>query len=85
MAEAEKYEGNGWSHYEKLVLYRLDSVQQALEALKAQDLKQLKDDVDALKRGALISKVRLATLSSLAGAVGSVIALLVEAFRHYNG
>lgn len=64
------YEGNGWKEWEKLVLYRLDELQASVQKLNAR--------VDALSKSQLITRVRLATLGSIAGVIGTGAVFIVK-------
>lgn len=65
-----QYEGNGWSKYQELVLYRLDEMKEAIETLDKR--------VDALAKSQLITKVKLATVGSVAGVIGSLLVFVVK-------
>lgn len=52
---------NGWSAYEKLVMYRLDEQDKKLDRIDRK--------VDGVARSVLILKVKAATYGAIAGAV----------------
>lgn len=66
----EQYENKGWNQYQMLVLYRLDEMKESIETLDKR--------VDALARSQLITKVKLATVGSLAGVTGSVLVFAIR-------
>lgn len=66
----DEYNGNGWDKYQKLVLYRLDEMKESIEVLDKR--------VDALAKSQLITKVKLATIGSLAGVTGSILVFVIK-------
>lgn len=71
---------NGWSEYEKLVLYRLDQQDKAIAGVN-KAVAELNATVQSLKTSMALTKLKLAFIGAVSGTIGSAIVYAFASLR----